>query len=251
MVAELEAGRIDGFCVGEPWNTVAVQRGSGAILLTGHDVWSHAPEKVLAVSLDWAERHPGAHRALVRALLEAGRWCDDPGNRPELARRLSAGGYVDAPEEALLPALVGRLRAGGEPAEREEPALHAFHRFAAGFPWRSHAAWILTQMLRWGQIEKPVDVRAVAAAVYRTDLYREAARDLGLVSPDADWKREGAHSTPWMLEGSGSPIAMPPDRFLDGRVFDPSDAVAHLAESEQAELCVALDELRAAQGGDA
>jgi nitrate/nitrite transport system substrate-binding protein len=97
MAAELAAGAIDAFCVGEPWSTVAQQRGSGEILLAAHDIWSHAPEKVLAVSLDWADRHPATHRALLCALLEAARWCDEPENRAQLARLLAAGGYVGAP----------------------------------------------------------------------------------------------------------------------------------------------------------
>ncbi|HEY8152735.1 MAG TPA: CmpA/NrtA family ABC transporter substrate-binding protein [Myxococcota bacterium] len=248
MVAELEAGRIDAFCVGEPWNSVAAQHGSGTILLTGHEIWSHAPEKVLAVSYDWARRHRGTHRALLRAILEAARWCDDPENQRDLAHRLSAGGYVDVPEDALTPALVGPLRTARATSQPVMPAFYDFHRFAAGFPWRSHAAWIITQMLRWGQIEKPVDVRAVAAAVYRSDLHREAAEDLGLACPTRDEKSEGAHAAPWTLETTGAPIDMPPDRFLDGRVFDPFDVPGYLTGFSQHELRVPLDELAAAQG---
>lgn len=235
MAEELAQGAIDGFCVGEPWSSVAVARGIGAILLTGHDVWSHAPEKVLAVSLGWAERNPAVHRALLRALILAGRWCDDHGNRPELARRLSP--WVDAPEEMLLPSLLGALR----------PSFHVFHRFAASFPWRSHAAWILARMLAHGQIEKAIDVRGVAAAVYRSDLYREAARELGLACPIADEKLEGAHALPWRLETDGAPLDMPPDRFLDGRSFDARDVVGHLAEGPRGGLRLPLDELAAAQ----
>jgi nitrate/nitrite transport system substrate-binding protein len=247
MVSELEAGRIDAFCVGEPWSSVAVHRGSGAILLTQHDVWSHAPEKVLAVSRAWAERNPQTHRALLRALIQAGRWCDAPHHRLELAHRLVAGGWVDAPESTLIPALVGRLRTMPEAAEREVPTFHTFHRSAAGFPWRSHAAWILTQMLRWGQIEKVLDVRATAAAVYRTDLYREAAKDLGVPCPDVDEKTEGVHAEPWLLATTRGPIAMGPDRFFDGRVFDAGDVAGYLGRFAQAELRVSLAELAAAQ----
>jgi nitrate/nitrite transport system substrate-binding protein len=247
MVAELEAGTIDGFCVGEPWGTLAVQRGSGALLLTKHDVWSHAPEKVLAVSLDWAERHPGTHRAMLRALLEAARWCDDPDNRRELAHRLVSGGYVDVPERALLPALLGRLATARSGPERVLPDFYSFHRFASGFPWRSHAAWIITQMLRWGQIEKALDVRAAAASVYRSDLHREAAEDLGLDCPADDEKIEGAHARRWTTPSSRTGIAMAPDRFLDDRPFDPSEPCEYIAGFGVSELRVSLDELRAAQ----
>ncbi len=235
MAGELEQGELDGFCVGEPWSSVAVRRGIGVILLTGNDVWSHAPEKVLAVPLAWAERNPAVHRALLRALLLAGRWCDDYGNRPELARRLAR--WIDAPEEALLPALLDALH----------PSLHAFHRFAASFPWRSHAAWMLAQMIARGQLEKPIDVRRASAAVYRSDLYREAAREVGLSCPLADEKLEGAHASAWQLPSDGAPIHMPPDRFLDGSVFDPADVVRYLSARPFCAARFPLDELAAAQ----
>jgi nitrate/nitrite transport system substrate-binding protein len=190
MVAELEAGTIDGFCVGEPWSSVAVQRGSGAIVATKRDLWSGAPEKVLAVTQAWARRHPRTHRALLRALLRAAVWCDEPASRVELARLLSGRGYIEAPVEALLPSLTGRLDLvpGGRP--RELPDFHSFHRAAATFPWRSHAAWIVAQMLRWGQLEKAVDVRSAAAAIYWTDLHREAAAEVGIPCPASDEKVE-------------------------------------------------------------
>lgn len=241
MAAELEAGKIDGFCVGEPWSSVALQRGSGEILLAAHDLWSHAPEKVLAVSVEWARRHPGTHRALLCALLESARWCDEPDNRGQLARWLAGERYVAAPEAAIRAALEGRI--GG----RELPDFFAFSRFAASFPWRSHAAWIAAQMLRLGQLEKPVDVRAAAAAVYRTDLHREAARELGLPVPLDDEKLEGAHASAWSLPGSAGPIAMPADRFFDGRGFDPKDVAGYLAGFPSSELALPLDEIAAAQ----
>jgi nitrate/nitrite transport system substrate-binding protein len=125
--------------------------------------------------------------------------------------------------------------------------FHTFHRSAAGFPWRSHAAWIVTQMLRWGQIEKALDVRAVAAEVYRTDLYREAAADLGVPCPDVDEKPEGANARPWLLATARGPIAMLPDRFFDARVFDASDVAGYLAGFAHSELRVPLAELAAAQ----
>jgi len=234
MVARLEAGAIDGFCVGEPWSTVAVERGSGAVVLTKHDIWQNAPEKVLAASAAFAEQQPEAHRALLRALLEASHWCDAPENRPELARIL-ARGWVEASEPALLASL-------------SVEGFHCFDRFAATFPWRSHAAWIVTQMLRWGQLEKAVDVRAVAALVYRSDLHREAAAELGLPLPARDEKPEGVHAARWLLPGDdGRPLELGPDLFLDGRSFDPRDPAGYLAGFEIAELRVSHEEIAAAQ----
>jgi nitrate/nitrite transport system substrate-binding protein len=236
MVEQLEAGAVDGFCAGAPWSSVAVLRGSGAALLSGHDVWQNAPEKVLAVNAAWAEANGETHLALIRALLEAAWWCDEPGNRAELAHML-AGGWVDAPE----PALQDSLAAEG---------VHRFARFAATFPWRSHAAWIVTQMLRWGQLEKPLDVGAIAAHVYHSDLYREAAGELGVPCPAQDEKAEGIHDVRWSVarQGGGT-LELGPDLFIDGRRFDPRDPAGYLAGFEIHALRVPLDELSAAQRG--
>jgi nitrate/nitrite transport system substrate-binding protein len=247
MVAELEAGSIDGFCVGEPWNSVAVRRGSGVVVVTGHDLWNHAPEKVLGVSRSWAERHPATHLALLRALLRAARWCDEPEHRPELARLLTEGGYVAAPLEALLPSLCGELLVGPGRFARRIEHFHVFHRFAAGFPWRSHAAWILAQMLRWGQLEKALDVRAAAAEVYWTDLHREAAAQLGIARPAVDEKVEGEHAAPWLLAGRGGSIELGADRLLDVVRFDPRRVADYLRACTVHALRVPLDELEAAQ----
>jgi nitrate/nitrite transport system substrate-binding protein len=217
MVAELEAGALDGFCVGEPWSTVAALRGSGAIVVTGHELAPRAPEKVLGVTARFADRHPDAHRALLRAVLRGARACDEPARRDALARTLAGPRWLDLPLAAVLPALTGALPGAPEP--------HVFHRDAASFPWRSHAAWIVVQMLRFGQLEKPVDVRAAAASVYWTDLHREIAREVGVAAPDADEKRE----------------------TFGGAPFEVERAVDYLAALPAHALRIGLDELRAAQ----
>jgi nitrate/nitrite transport system substrate-binding protein len=234
MVERLEAGAIDGFCVGEPWSSVAALRGSGVVILMKHDIWQNAPEKVLAVNAAWAAAHREAHRALLRALLEAAAWCDEPGNRGELARLL-ARGWVDASLEALTSSLVA-------------DGFHRFARFAATFPWRSHAAWIVTQMLRWGQLEKAVDVRAAAALVYRSDLYREVAAELGVACPADDEKPEGVHAAPHLVaRAGGGTLELGPDGFIDGRRFDPRDPAGYLAGFTLHALRVAPHELAPVQ----
>lgn len=247
MVAELEAGAIDGFCVGEPWNSVAVHRGSGVIALAKHDLWNNAPEKVLGTTAAWAERNPGTHRALLRALLRAARWCDEPERRPELARLLARRAVPGVPAEALLPSLLGELHVGPGAATRRVPEFHSFHRFAASFPWRSHAAWIVTQMLRWGQLEKSVDVRATVAQVYWSELHREAAAELGLPRPEIDEKLEGEHARAWTLAGRDGSIELGADLFLDGSRFDARRCVEWLRDLAIHQLRVPLDELETAQ----
>ncbi len=232
MVERLDAGAIDAFCVGEPWNTLAVQRGGGRILLSGREIWGLAPEKVLGVKLAWAERHPETHLAMLAALIESAAFCDAPENREEVERALSE--TLGLSLEALLPSL----------AAAESPGAHVFSRYAASFPWRSHAAWIVAQMLRWGQIERPVDVKETAERVYRTDWYREAALRVGHAAPREDWKIEGAHAAAWSVPSEGGALAMAPDRFFDGREFDPAQPLAGPASAPSA---LDADELASAR----
>jgi len=223
MVTMLEHGSIDGYCVGEPWNEYAVQVGIGRPVVTTYEIWNNAPEKVLAVTRAWAEEHPATHRALVRALLDAACWLDRPENRLETVHVIAGESYVDAPSEIVARSMMPVAVAGQPP--RLPPASSVFFRQAATFPWRSHAAWFVSQMLRWGQLREPVRIAAVVDAVYRPDVYRAAAADLGIAVPAVDAKTEGEHAGPWRLDGGPAPIAMGADAFIDGRTFA-MDAVA-------------------------
>lgn len=225
MVDALAEGHVDGCCVGEPWSTLAVRRGVGRIAITGYELWNNSPEKVFAVTRRFAERNPRTHLAVLGALLEAAAWADAAENRDELAHLLAAEHYVGAPADLIAAALAGHVALDADGSRAALPDFHVFHRYAANFPWVSHGMWFLLQMLRWGQLEPPVDVAAVASEVYRPDLYRQAAHALGMAAPDIDLKREGVHGAPWMLETRGGPIAMGPDAFFDGGVFDPLAAL--------------------------
>ena len=219
MAARLKSGEIDGFCVGAPWHAVSAVEGAGEIILHASEFWRSGPDKVFAVTEAFAERNPDVLRALIRALIRASAWAESPENRMALAAILAREPYVGAPEAIIRQSLPSPSRGAEE---------IVFHRHAAGFPWRSHALWFLTQMLRWGQIEPEVDITAAARAVYRPDLYRAAASDIGAPAPAVDEKVEGAHAETWTLETAGAPIAMGPDRFFDGRVFDPDRMSAYL-----------------------
>ena len=224
MVARLRAGEIDGYCVGEPWNTRAVKGGLGHVLVTSHQIWNHKPEKVLGVTEEWAERHPNTHRALLMALLEAARWLDGSmAHREQAAELLVRGGYVNAPLEDVRLALTDRVQYGPESSPQSHPDFNVFHRFAANFPWRSHAVWFLTQMYRWGQIDRAVDIGLAAARSYRPDIYREAARSSGVAAPVIDAKPEGLNADAWTLaQARPAALAMGSDAFLDGGYFDPA-----------------------------
>ncbi|HYE46508.1 MAG TPA: CmpA/NrtA family ABC transporter substrate-binding protein [Caulobacter sp.] len=222
MAERLAAGKIDGFCVGAPWSGLSVSQGVGEVLLHASDIWRMGPDKVFGLTRAWGEANPQALQAAIRALLKAAAWADRAENRPALARLLAQPAYLDAHESLVRQSLM--------PVAPGEPAPIVYSRHAAGFPWRSHALWFLTQMLRWGQIGPEVDLRRAADAVYRPDLYRQAAASLALAAPLADDKPEGEHDGPWVLEDASAPIPMAADRFFDGRVFDPRDPLAYVRD---------------------
>lgn len=224
MVTYLVAGRIAGYCVGEPWGSMAVTLGLGRVVATSEEVWAGRIEKVFGVTEAWAEAHPATHVAAVRALVEACRFADEPANRPDVARLIARRGRVNAPLEAIEAGLCGRFRRGREETVGSDPAMPVFHRHAANFPWRSQAMWYLAQMVRWGHAAG-FDPATVAAQVYRTDIHREAAISLGVPVPLIDVKTEGTHAEPWVLDEATQPIAMGADLFGDGTVFDPFGSI--------------------------
>lgn len=219
MPAHLADGRIDGYCVGEPWNSHAVEQGLGRVVIASCEIWNNHPEKVFGVTAEWACAHPNTHQAVLMALLEACRWLDVEENRPEAARILVAPEYVDTSESLLAAGLLGRFRYGPGEEPRSLPDFHVFHRYAANFPWLSHAEWILGQMLRWGQLREPLDIKSAAAAVYRPDIFRRAAAALGLTCPPGDCKSEGLHEQSWLLATKTDTFTLGSDRFFDGGTF--------------------------------
>lgn len=228
MVSHLRDGRIDGYCVGEPWNATAVREGIGRTLMTSYDIWNNAPEKVLGVNQEWAEQHPETHLALITALLEAMIWLDKPANRPEAVSLLSRGEYVNAPADVVRMSLLGTYQFARNEFPRGCPDFNVFYRYAASFPWRSHATWQLAQMVRWGQVGEPRDLRAVAERVYRPDIYREAATRLSLAYPAQDYKYEGGHDASWKTAGDVDGLVMGADAFFDAQLFDPANPVEYL-----------------------
>jgi len=182
-VAHLSGGLIDGYCVGEPWNQRAAVLGIGRIVLTGPEIWKGMPEKVLGTTETWAVKNPETLKALIKALLEACQWLDEPANRAEAARLLASPRYLNTPVEVISRTL-------------DLPDFHVFHRNHANFPWRSHADWFLKQMVRWGQASPSIDIEATADRVYRTDLFRTAASEMGIACPAADRLPPGAHGEP-------------------------------------------------------
>lgn len=246
MVANLRANNIVGYCVGEPWNERAVKAGLGRTLITSYELWNNNPEKVFGVNLDWAEKHPNTHKAVIRAMIEAAQWLDKPENRMEAVGIISAKSYVNAPPEVVKMSMTGTFQYAHDEAPRPLPDFNVFYRYAASYPWQSHAAWFIAQMIRWGQIEKPLNVMKVAAGVYRPDIYRDALKGLNLAIPKVNTKVEGIHAMPWTLTGATAPMAMGPDKFFDGKIYNPAKIPEYIASFDVKSLKMAMSALEAA-----
>lgn len=165
MVEQLRAGQIDGFCVGAPWNAVAMAEGLGEMVIATSAFWPGGPDKVLGVAQGWAGHYPDELRATLRALIRASAWADDGGNRDDLLALLARPEHVGVAPERLARALDGEI---------------VFHRGGAGLPRREHALWLLSQMRRWGHGPDDGDMESVADRVYRPDLFHAAALSAGL-----------------------------------------------------------------------
>jgi NitT/TauT family transport system ATP-binding protein/nitrate/nitrite transport system substrate-binding protein len=223
IAGSLNSGRIDGFCVGEPWNSVAVADGSGVIVATKSELWAASPEKVLGMRVAFFEKNMQETIGLIRALAEACLWLEQASNRKVAAEILARPQYVGIPAGILSQALNDELvRDVGFSGTAAKDVI-VFGKSGANFPWVSHASWLLSQMIRWGQVRVPFDVVEVARRVYRPDLYRKAVAALGIATPNADLKTEG--------EGS----------FFGTDTFDPTNPIAYVEGLTLRDTSVDLD----------
>lgn len=228
MADALGSGNIEGYCVGEPWNTAATALRCGRIATVKAAIWRGSPEKVLGAQTQWAEEHPEALRTLLRAIYRAALWCAEPANREELAALLAGPAYVDRPADWMMPALSGDIRVG----DGKTVSVHDFFvpfAKAATFPWKSHALWLYTQMVRWGQIRHDKSNEATARETYRPDIYRAALEPLGVALPGANAKVEGALKSATPVGSAGASLTLGPDGFFDGGLFDPDRIDAYIA----------------------
>ncbi|KAA9129821.1 ABC transporter substrate-binding protein [Marinihelvus fidelis] len=237
MVEALSSGLVDGCCVGEPWNHRAQQEGVGRIMLTSFDVHNNMPEKTLAVRQDWLQSNQAAHHNMLMALLEAGRWIEDPDNLDELVALLARPEYVDLPASVLRHSLAGEIAPTLDAPRRAVPGFHVFSRYTANYPWCSHAQWFLSQMVRWGHVAPDIDIPAVAREVYLPGVYRQAAEDLGFEVPRLECKDEGHHDSAYEIAG----LRLGPDRFIDGETFEPERLGAYLKRQRSRDMALQDD----------
>lgn len=219
MVDSLSRGLIDGFCVGEPWNSVAVQSGIGSTLVSGYQIWNNAPEKALVVAERWHQENPSTHLRLRLALMEAATWLSHPENRLLAISLLAKKQYLNLPEHVLKPALQGSFQYSKQSLPVANPDFIVFHRYHAGFPWRSRAEYLLRKNFELqGRTITCNEICPLIKKVYRTDLYREAATFLDYNCPTSDYKDEGNSDAIHTLTDG---IKLGPDLFLNGEKFSP------------------------------
>ncbi|WP_224701682.1 CmpA/NrtA family ABC transporter substrate-binding protein [Devosia aquimaris] len=214
MPATMEAGTIDGYAVGEPWNQAAVFKKIGVPVITDDEIWKNNPEKVFGMTAEFVEQNPNTAIAVTKALIRAAKWLDenDNANRMEAVEILSRSEYVGADKAVIANSMTGTFEY--EPGDkRPVPDFNVFYRHFATYPFYSDAVWYLTQMRRWGQIaeDKPDDWYAdVAKSVYRPDIYLKAAQmlvDEGMID---------AADIPWDSDGYRAVTA----EFIDGIAYD-------------------------------
>ncbi|MCA0272377.1 MAG: ABC transporter substrate-binding protein [Proteobacteria bacterium] len=223
MAEAMQAGEIDGFCVGEPWGSHAVDTAGARLVIPGSAIWSQAPEKVLATRAGWAEAEPELAGRLLRALWRAGRWAGNPANRTTLAEVLSRATYLDLAPDLIDRALSHRLLVTRAGPEVEVPQFQTFHDGLANFPWRSQAAWIGARLAgRFGLDRASAMDRA--RAVFRSDLFRQHLAPIGVPLPRASDKLEGALGRDETLPAVHGHLILARNRFFDGAIFDPFPA---------------------------
>src|SRR5438445_588652 len=201
MVANMKVGKMDGYCVGEPWGARAIADGIGFTAITTQQIWKDHPEKVLGFTEEFATKNPKTVKAVMRAILEASQWNDKLENRPKMAEVVGQPQYVNAAKEVILGRMLGEYDYGDGRREKDKYYMTFFDR-QTNFPMKSHGVWWLTQFRRWGMVKEAPDYKGLVDRVHRPDIYREAAKEMGIETPRGDSQKE---------------------TFFDGGVFDPAD----------------------------
>jgi nitrate/nitrite transport system substrate-binding protein len=224
MPSTMEAGTIEGYCVGEPWNQQAVFKGIGAPVITDYEIEKNNPEKVFGVTQAWNDKYPNTHKAVVKAMIRAAYWLDaeNDKNRQEAAKIISKSGYVGADYKVIANSMTGTFEY--EKGDiRKVPDFNVFFRYNATYPYYSDAIWYLTQMRRWGQIPeyKPDSwYKDIAKKVYRPDIYAEAAKEL-----IAEGKMKASDFPDFAKETGFKPVQKD---FIDGVAYDGSKPNAYI-----------------------
>ncbi|MGV3532435.1 MAG: CmpA/NrtA family ABC transporter substrate-binding protein, partial [Chthoniobacteraceae bacterium] len=209
MISNMRAGKMDGYCVGEPWNARAIHDGIGFTAITSQAMWKDHPEKVCAFTAQFAEKYPKTVKAVLKGLHDASVWLDKPENRTEQARIVSAPTYINCPQDVILGRMQGKYDMGDGRRYRD-PNVMIFHERNCNYPQPKYAKWWLTQLRRWGFTKGAPNYEAVSRQVMRPDLYEEAMREIGYV-------HGGLDNTP--------------ETLFDKKAFDPTGDLEEYAAS--------------------
>ncbi|MBB6486056.1 CmpA/NrtA family ABC transporter substrate-binding protein [Rhizobium lusitanum] len=211
MVANMKVGNMDVFCVGEPWNEQLVNQGIGFTACTTGEIWKGHPEKALGMRADWIEKNPKAAKALLMAVMEAQQWCDSMDNKEEMATILGKRQWFNVPPKDVLGRLKGDINYGNGRLAKGTDLYMKFWKGGVSYPFQSHDAWFITENIRWGKFVPNTDIKALVGQVNRQDIWRDAAKDLGVAASDIPTSTS-----------RGKEI------FFDGKVFDPENPSAYL-----------------------
>jgi len=211
MVANMKAGTMEAFCVGEPWHDQLISQGLGYTAVSTGQMWMNHPEKSFAMRSDWVAQHPRAAIALTAAIIEAQRWCDNPANNAKLASTIGGRDWLKVAPADIQDRLLGNFNMGDGRSIKNAPFKMKFWGSAASFPWKSHELWFLTENQRWGKLPMG-NMLPWLGKVNRSDIWRKAAALAGV--PLAQIPK---------AESRG------PERFFDGKVFNPGNPAAYLA----------------------
>lgn len=212
MVANMKVGTMDCFCVCEPWNEQLKNQKIGYTAINTGELWAKHPEKSLGMRADWVDKHPNATRALLMAVQDAQMWCDKLENRKEIAQIVSKRQWIGAPYADLVDRLEGKFDYGTGRVVTNSPHIMKYWRDNASYPYQSHELWFLTENVRWGKFTGKEDFKSLISKVNREDLWREAAKELGV--PAAQIPQSKSRGV---------------EKFFDGKIFDPENPSAYLA----------------------
>jgi len=189
MVANMKVGKMDGFCVGEPWNARAIADGIGFTAITTQQIWKDHPEKVLAFGEEFADKNPKTVKAILRAVVESSQYIDKMENRTNVAEIVSKPQYINTQKEIILGRMLGDYDYGDGRKEKD-PNYMTFYDRNTNFPWKSHGIWWLSQFRRWGMVKEAPDYKGIVNKVHRPDIFREVAKEMGIAAPKQDMKKE-------------------------------------------------------------
>ena len=190
MVANMKIGKMDGFCVGEPWNARSIADKIGFTSITTQDLWKDHAEKVCAFTAEFAEKNPKTVKAVLKGLHETSVWLDDLNNRPEQCDIVSKPNYINCQKEIILGRLQGKLDYGDGRAIQDEFYMH-FSKRNCNYPQPAYAKWWLTQFRRWGMVTGAPDYEGIVKQVMRGDIYTETMKELGVTDraqDDSGWE---------------------------------------------------------------